>query len=696
MKRCPVCNGFYSNHEVFCPQDGQSLEAGFILDDKYQLEQVIGQGGMGQVYRATHIHIGTPVAVKILKPDLVSDPVLVERFRREARAAAQMRHPNAVLVTDFGVERTSGTVYLVMEYLEGVSLKAKIEQAKRLTLEESLLILGQICGALQVAHDKGIVHRDIKPDNIFLARTESGQQVVKVLDFGIAKLKKNLHEDTTGLTQTGAVIGTPWYMSPEQCRTESLDARSDIYSLGITAYQMLTGTIPFRGPGFSKILMQHCHESPTPLRRFVPDLPSAVETVILRALEKKPAKRPQNATEFFESLQKAALKTGNLPLRESGEKVVDEKSRNGSSHTPAKTMPAQGAGYRPALAGTPTGGAPAAKEEEFVSSDESPTGAFDASQIPTVPPPDTPLQAMSQKTLVSSGMTVTHTPVSATPVSMPAIPEKPQNRLKLFLVIGLTLLVLGGVTAWLLPTLRLGGGGKPEQPTQTTPQTPPGMVWVPGGTLTMGNNQAQDLAEKPEHEVPINPFFMDIHEVTNEDFLKFVQAKKYPAPPHWKNGLVPPGEDKFPVTNVRWEDAQAFALWAGKRLPTEEEWEWAARGDRRQTYPWGNDFTPTQANVLETQKNHLMPVGSFPSGASFCGAMDLIGNAAEWTVSDYAPYPGSQAKPVAGQKIIRGGGFQTEHKKATSTKRFLDVPGTRDITLGFRCVQDLPAKPEIP
>lgn len=669
-----------------------------ILDDKYQLENLIGQGGMGRVYRATHIHIGTPIAIKVLRSDLVADPTSVERFRREARAAAQIRHPNAVLVTDFGVERGSGMVYLVMEFLEGISLKEKLEREKRLSPYDVLLILSQVCLALNVAHSKGIVHRDIKPDNIFLAHSDIEDSTVKVLDFGLAKLKKNIHEDATTITQAGMILGTPCYMSPEQCMAENQDARSDIYSLGVMTYQMLTGILPFRGPGFSKILMQHCSEAPPSLCRLVPDIPTSVETVVLRSLAKDPLQRQQSVVEFFEQLQAAYSQVGITPVPTNWERSSGERSRSTLIDSSPKANQPSNTPQKMSLAGTPTGAAPLQVQVDSKSDslESMPTGPISLQFAPTVVPTDTPKRIRDSQKTALLPPPLTSSDKQTTPETVLVTEKKPNSRMKVAVIIATVVIVLGGGIGLIFSLVQ--HGFLPAEATKTSqpmPQPPLGMVFVPGGKLMMGNNESQDAAEKPEHEVQIKPFFLDKFEVTNEDFMKFVQAKKYPAPSHWKNAQIPPGEDKFPVTNVSWEDAQAYALWAGKRLPTEEEWEWAAHGEHRQAYPWGNEFSANSANTKESRKNALMPVGSFPSGVSLCGAFDLIGNAAEWTTSDYVPYPGSQAKPEPGQKIIRGGGFQTDQKKATSTKRFIDLPGTRNITLGFRCAADLSiSKPE--
>ncbi len=264
---------------------------GQTIDGKYRIDARIGEGGMGTVYRATRLMIGDAVAVKVMHQEQSAAAQASERFRREAQAAARLKHPNAVTIHDFGVS-TSGMLYLVMELVEGESLRNIISRQGPLAPSAAAEILNQIAAALDEAHRQNIVHRDLKPDNIIVLASPQGLRV-KALDFGIAKLRDLRTSDN--LTQTGALLGTPQYMSPEQCLGEELDRRSDIYSLGIVLFEMLTGAIPFNAPSFSAVIVQQVQQQPPSPRAVNISISPAVEAVVLHALQKQREARPQTA-----------------------------------------------------------------------------------------------------------------------------------------------------------------------------------------------------------------------------------------------------------------------------------------------------------------------------------------------------------------------------------------------------------------
>ncbi|MBA3241511.1 MAG: protein kinase [Acidobacteria bacterium] len=283
---------------------------GRVLDGKYELLSRLGEGGMGAVYRASRVHIGDEVAVKVLHSKLVTDETLIERFRREARAAAQLQHPNVVTIHDYGEARgPEGFAYIVMELVRGLSLRDLLRREGRLDPAHAVALMRDICAGVGAAHRREIVHRDIKPDNIIVlpANEEHERERIKVVDFGIAKLR-DLTSDNA-LTQTGVMVGTPFYMSPEQCRGEHLDVRADVYSLGALLHEMLSGSPPFTAPSVSGVLAKHLTEPPPPLSRELYIAP-ALQAAISRALSKEPEGRQRDAAEFARELQAAAVASG--------------------------------------------------------------------------------------------------------------------------------------------------------------------------------------------------------------------------------------------------------------------------------------------------------------------------------------------------------------------------------------------------
>ncbi len=284
---------------------------GLVLDDKYRLDERLGEGGMGTVYRATHLLIDRPVAVKVLNQRFVEDEAAQTRFRREARAAGRLQHPNVAAVTDFG-QTQDGLVYIVMELLEGRSLREVLALEAPLDLARAVSLMLQIAAAVAAAHEAGIIHRDLKPGNIFIVQRRNSPPVVKVLDFGIAKLAADAVEDseTHALTQTGVMIGTPRYMSPEQCDGAKLTPAADVYSLGIIFYELLTGTTPFTGTSPIAVAVQHSSKPPRSPREIRPSIPAALETVVLHALEKQAEARPADASAFRRELHETTQRLG--------------------------------------------------------------------------------------------------------------------------------------------------------------------------------------------------------------------------------------------------------------------------------------------------------------------------------------------------------------------------------------------------
>ena len=750
-------------------------QVGRVLGGRYQLDQCIGSGGMGEIYRARRLHIGDTVAVKVLRPDVVENEKSRQRFYREARAAAMLHHPNAVVIHDFG-EDNDGTAYIVMELLIGRSLRQVLIDDSQINAPRAYGIMRQTCAALDAGHRNGIIHRDIKPDNIVLLDSNDGVDHVKILDFGIAKLRDKALDTASieqRLTHIGTVIGTPHYMSPEQCQGEEADARSDIYSLGIVLYELLTGVAPFIAKTPTGIAIKHVTEQPRSLRELNPNITLPVEKVVLHALEKDPNARPQTALELAREFE-AAL--GNEPgaarFYQSNEREVTDKPKVNESRKTEVLPKASEAetilqsvssppSYETAVAPPPETGqlvssttdsiAPAATGEQQPMTSDQPSSSSaqteifppkkqttdvrkpaatipNLSPVPTVdqfrtsltPPTDETKRPRFNDELKAEMTWVT--PRSQTsPRSMFADLVASVSRMPRLVGLGLLLSVMIGLMAWWLgsgkpqsetanvmtavpPSAQTSGQPSPS-PTSAYPEVnaPEGMVYVIGGVLRIGRDSGGEENEQPAHVVTIKPFFLDRTEVTNEQYQKFLDAAGYDPPASWRHHHFPDGAEKLPVTDVTWEDAVAYTKWAGKRLPTEEEWEFAARGPEGRLYPWGNEWVDGSANVTiaANDKKQILPVGQFPKGASPFGVLDLSGNVWEWTSSDYREYPGGKISIAPGfsnLKIIRGGSFESTPKYATATLR-RGWPATRSdwpkkikvdySQTGFRSAQDV-------
>jgi serine/threonine protein kinase len=282
---------------------------GTVVDNRYRVVELIGEGGMGKVYLAEHVEIGRRVALKVLHPSYGRMPDLVERFRREARAASKIGHPNIVDVTDSGTT-SDGSVFFVMEHLEGIELGGIIEREGAIDVPRSLRIASQICRALAAAHNVGIIHRDLKPENVFLITRDSTADFVKVLDFGIAKTTEAEQARERKLTSPGMAMGTPEYMAPEQAAGRSADARCDVYALGAILFEMLTGVPPYQGDNFMEILTKKATVDPVAPNSLRPDLPEAVCAVVMSAMARNPDHRPQTMEAFEYELNKCLAGRG--------------------------------------------------------------------------------------------------------------------------------------------------------------------------------------------------------------------------------------------------------------------------------------------------------------------------------------------------------------------------------------------------
>lgn len=309
MKECPVCRRCFPDQVNHCPDDGDatthSIAGEPILDGRYQLEKRIGHGGMGVVYQARHIFLKTAHAIKVILPDLVgNDPMLVTRFRQEALAAAAIRHQNIIAVTDFGVVRST-MPFLVMEFVNGKSLHDMLAAEGALPPARALEIISAVGSGVAAAHRQGIVHRDLKPLNIMFQEDQPVAEGLKVLDFGLAKIKSGELLGSFVQAKTSGLMGSPFYMAPEQWGDEEPDARADIYSLGVILYQMLGGDVPFKGTSIPSIMKKHLTTAPPTFASLGVQVPPQIEAVVRHALEKEAENRPASVEDFINELRDA-------------------------------------------------------------------------------------------------------------------------------------------------------------------------------------------------------------------------------------------------------------------------------------------------------------------------------------------------------------------------------------------------------
>jgi serine/threonine-protein kinase len=445
MKYCLTCNEKFDDSISFCPKDGEVLEedptsvVGTVLDGQYQIEGILGKGGMGAVYRARHILLGDRVAIKLLPPEMRSNTEWLRRFQREGQAARRFRHPNAVTVYDL---RTSsdGTIYLVMEYVEGHTIDAELKKRGRFSPADALAVLDPIMSVLNAAHAMGVVHRDLKPENIMIGKPSTGgPPVVKLLDLGIAKLREVAGAEKTGttaLTMAGQMLGTPYYMSPEQWGelpadgNSEIDGRADIYSLGIVFYELVAGRRPFSGLTLLELRREHVSVVPKTLRELDASVPEGFSSAIARAIAKDRSQRQASADELEQDLRNALAAEGIAP----GASVLSTSGPQPAAAS-SETGPAD---RRPITAAERT--APTIVSEGALTADESGEGIqSQAGTMPTMiagqkPEADPGFSGSPQQTMAVHSQ-------SAAVLPQPSAPARRRSPLP-FVAVGIVVLLL--------------------------------------------------------------------------------------------------------------------------------------------------------------------------------------------------------------------------------------------------------------
>lgn len=640
---------------------------------RYQIEKQLGEGGMAVVYLARDPNFDRPVVVKIIKREYSALAEFRARFNREARLIARLEHDAIVPVYDFGED--DGQPYIVMRPMTGGTLADRLKQGA-LPLAEVAPILERVADALDYAHTQGVIHRDLKPGNILFDLR--GKPYLS--DFGIAKSV----EATTKLTGTGT-IGTPAYMSPEQVQAVAeLDRRSDVYSLAVMTFELLTGELPFKARDAVGLMFAHVSTPAPDIRKSNPNLPRESDGIFKRALAKNPADRFQTTGEFAQALSKLAAKPSARPL------FPIRVTSPVQADTPPK-QPTPPGGQPPTTPATIT----ATQTRQALPLTSRSSRQWVLWLIPIV------LVGVCGLVLLASGFW--------------ALPSLLGNRLLVTTEVKVALATSRPATT-LAPT-------KTSRPTVTlTPSPTPiptlgigstlvsqkdemVMVYVPEGDFVMGSANSDPEAvkdEKPQHVVYLDAFWIYKTEVTNAMYHLCLEAKVCKAPSAIDSATHPdyfdnPDYQDYPVVHVNWNDAWAYCNWAGSRLPTEAEWEKAARGELGQLYPWGNDPPSAARFNFASVLDDPAEVGSYPNGQSPYGALDLAGNVWEWVSSVYDPYPyraddGRENFYSTQMRVLRGGSWDTsENSYARAANRSVGWLSYQNSSLGFRCAQSASA-----
>jgi len=640
---------------------------------RYHILEPLGEGGMASVYKAYDTRLERDVAVKVIRTDQFPPAALegiLKRFEREAKSLAKLSHFHIIKVIDFGEH--DGAPYLIMEYMPGGTLKQKL--GKPMFWQDALRLILPVARALEYAHSEGIVHRDIKPSNILITR--SGEPMLT--DFGIAKILES--NQATALTGTGMGVGTPEYMAPEQW-TGKAGPQADIYGLGVVFYELITGRKPYTADTPAAILLKQATEPLPRPRQFTQDLSEAVEKVLLKALAKSLDDRYADMGSFASALDGLDEKSPRSIENNASEPVpqavedMDATLELNSVDIPTSFMPAplsQELSKQPPQAAPPGLASGTQAEGSHQAGFKKYWGAAAAALIGIT------LLVLLVGWAAQGGLAAlapTATPVPPTVTSLPTNTTAP--------------------TITDLPTLT-------PTPVATATSTPlPAVITQQGaqmgliaaGTFSMGSESGSS-DEKPVHQVTLAAFYMDKYEVTNALYKVCVDAggcaapgdkASYTHPNYYGNAQY----DNYPVIYVDWNMSKAYCKWRGARLPTEAEWEFAARGTDGRTYPWGEVINSERANY-DGPKGDTSKVGSYESGKSPFGIYDMAGNVWEWTADWYGDYSSSPSSNPAGpgsgtSRVLRGGAWNNNDNYTRSANRNRDDPANTFNNVGFRC-----------
>jgi formylglycine-generating enzyme required for sulfatase activity len=610
--------------------------------------------------------------------------------------------------------------------------------------ERAWEFISAIAAGVGAAHRQNIVHRDLKPLNIMVQDDAPIAEGLKILDFGLAKIKSGELLGSFVQAQTSGLMGSPFYMAPEQWSDEEPDARADIYSLGVILYQMLAGEVPFKGSSIPSIMKKHLTMPPPSFQSMGVSIPPTIEAVVRHALEKEVSARIDSVSTFLTELHAALNAVPVAPaLRETAS--LDPNRTIASITPPAAPPPKLTATQHPDLTRTQR---PVSNDTSFGVSIDSLPGRVSGSQIdkgladnrqqrerdqrekeqqekierislqakeledrlerlsgsmpPELDPESTRLQSNAKNAEAAAKVAAAIPPSPRTAMVVDFAPKRRGLPLALIAVAVLVLILGGGgLGAFLLITRKSDGPGPQPSPTPAIGgQTKADLVAINGGSFLMGRTSGPPQ-ETPSHPVTVPSFEMDRTEVTNAEYADFVSVKQYAAPAHWNGPRPPFGQELWPVVNVSFEDAVTFASWrSGRdgvtyRLPTEQEWEYAARnGERGDLYPWGPDWKEGVAVLKEATPT---PVGSRAGGKNAWGVFDLVGNVWEWTSSTVSVYPGNPVVVPSSTRdwiAIRGGCYVSDPGKAdtpvSSCMREFVPPRTKTTLLGFRLVRSVP------